>query len=64
MAIISVFYSAFGYLALLGAILWGMLLAAAVPAYMLFDALWAARKTEAAQASRRALSLQRERVAG
>ena len=41
-----------------------MLLAAAVPAYMLFDALWAARKTEAAQESRRALSLQRERVAG
>jgi hypothetical protein len=41
-----------------------MLLAAAVTAYLLFDALWAARKTEAAQESRRALSLQRERVAG
>jgi hypothetical protein len=41
-----------------------MLLAAVVTAYLLFDALWAARKTEAAQESRRALSLQRERVAG
>ena len=41
-----------------------LLLAAAVTAYLLFDALWAARKTEAAQESRRALSLQRERVAG
>jgi methanethiol S-methyltransferase len=41
-----------------------LLLATAVTAYLLFDALWAARKTEAAQESRRALSLQRERVAG
>jgi len=41
-----------------------MLLAAAVTAYLLFDTLWSARKTEAAQESRRALSLQRERVTG
>jgi methanethiol S-methyltransferase len=40
-----------------------MLLAAAVTAYLLFDALWAARKTEAAQESRRALSLQGQRLA-
>ena len=40
-----------------------LLLAAAVTAYMLFDALWAARKTEAAQESRRALSLQGQRLA-
>lgn len=40
-----------------------LLLAAAVTAYLLFDALWAARKTEAAQESRRALSLQGQRVA-
>ena len=41
-----------------------LLLATAVTAYLLLDAFWAARKTEAAQESRRALSLQRERVAG
>ena len=40
-----------------------LLLAAAVTADLLFDALWAARKTEAAQESRRALSLQGQRVA-
>jgi hypothetical protein len=41
-----------------------MLLAAAVTAYLLLDALWAARNTEAAQESRRALSLQGQRLAG
>ena len=40
-----------------------MLLAAAVTAYLLFDALWAARKIGAARESRRALSLQGQRVA-
>jgi hypothetical protein len=40
-----------------------LLLAAAVTGYLLFDALWAARKTEAAQESRRALSLQGQRLA-
>ena len=39
-----------------------MLLAAAVTAYLLCDALWAARKTEAARESRGALSLQGQRV--
>jgi hypothetical protein len=41
-----------------------MLLAAAVTAYLLFDTLWAARKTGAAPESRRAPSLQGQRVTG
>jgi hypothetical protein len=40
-----------------------LLLATAVTAYLLFDALWAARKTGAARESRGAFSLQGERVA-
>jgi protein-S-isoprenylcysteine O-methyltransferase Ste14 len=41
-----------------------LLLAAAVTAYLLLDGLWAARKTGAAPASRRALSVQGQRLAG
>ncbi len=41
-----------------------LLLAAAVTAYLLFDALWAVRKTAAARETRRALSLEGQRVAG
>jgi hypothetical protein len=41
-----------------------VLLAAAVTAYLLFDVLWAARKTGTARESRDARSLQGQRVAG
>lgn len=41
-----------------------LLLAAAVTAYVLCDALWAVRKTNAAREFRRALSLQSPRAAG
>jgi hypothetical protein len=40
-----------------------LLLAAAVTAYLLFDGLWAARKSSAPQAARGTFSLQGERLA-